>query len=98
MESDLCQKYNSFMAFDEEKFERDAEKTEHILAIREAFLRMEGEFTSFDLYNFINKNDLAEKVPIDNIVDALERFQQKGELKVVKEDLPRKYRRNIQPN
>jgi len=85
------------MAFDEEKFEWDMEKTEHILAIREAFLRMEGEFTSFDLYNFINKNELAEKVPIDNIVDALERFQNKGEVEIVEESTPTRFRRKIQP-
>lgn len=73
------------------------EKTEHILAIREAFLKMEGEFTSMDIYSFINKNELVETIPIDNIVDALERFQKKGELKVVKEDPPRKYRKIIRP-
>jgi hypothetical protein len=85
------------MSFDEEKFERDMEKTGHILAIREAFLKMEGEFTSMDIYRFINKNELAEKVPIDNIVDALERFQEKGELKVVNDTPPKKYRRTINP-
>jgi len=93
----LCKKYNSFMAFDEEKFERDAEKTEHILAIREAFLTMEGDFDCVDIFNYIRKQELAEQIPIDNIADALERFRKKGELKLVKEIPPKKYRRVIRP-
>ncbi len=85
------------MAFDEEKFEQDNEKTQRLLAIREAFLTMEGDFDCVDIFNYIRREEIVEQIPIDDIADALERFRKKGELKLVKETPPKKYRRIIQP-
>lgn len=83
------------MAFDDEKFRYDSEKTEHMLAIREAFLRIDGVFDCMDIYRLIKKEDLADEIPVDRIADALERFIKKGELKVVKETPPKKYQRTF---
>lgn len=69
------------------------EKTEHILAIREAFLTITGDFDCVDVFNYIQKKELAEQIPIDNIADALEKFREKGELRIVKEEPPKQYRR-----
>jgi len=85
------------MGFDEEKFERDMGKTQEMLAIREAFLKMEGIFDCVDIFNYINKQELTEGIPIDNIADALDKFHEKGELEIVKEEPPRKYKRTVQP-
>ena len=64
---------------------------------REAFLTIEGHFDCVDIFNYIRKQELTEQIPIDNIADALERFREKGELKLVKETPPKKYRRIITP-
>ncbi len=93
----LLERGKNKMAFDEEKFEHDAEKTVHMLAIREAFLKIEGVFDCMDIYKLIKKEDLVEQIPVDRIADALERFTIKGELEVVKQTPPKKYRRIIQP-
>ena len=71
------------MAFDNDRSDKNIEKTKEILAIREAFLMIEGEFDCIDIFNYIRKSDAAKQIPIDNIADALVEFCKKGECKEV---------------
>ena len=48
-----------------------------------------------DIYNAIRKLEDVEQIPIDDIADALETFRKQGDLKLIKETPPKKYRRVI---
>jgi len=85
------------MPYDDQKFEDDMQKTKEILAVREAFLQMDGDFDCVDLFNFLRKKEMSDNIPIDNISDILEKFCEKGEVEVVEKSSPTKYRRIIEP-
>jgi len=82
---------------DNDNFDQNLQKTKEILAISEAFLVIEGEFNCIDIFDYISKQEFAKQIPIDNIADALEEFRKKGELQIVKETPPRRYRRIVEP-
>ena len=85
------------MPYDDQKFEDDMQKTKEILAVREAFLQMAGDFDCVDLFNFLRKKEMSDNIPIDNISDILEKFCEKGEVEIVGKSSPTKYRRIIEP-
>lgn len=85
------------MTFYNDGFDKNIEKTKQILAIREAFLMIEGDFDCVDIFNYIRKQESVKQIPMDNIADALEEFREKGELVLAKITPPKKYRRIIQP-
>lgn len=76
--------------------EDDIQKTNEALAVRQAFLEMDGIFDSLDIFSHLKAKGMSENIPVDNISDLLERFLEKGEIEVVEKGTPTKYRKTIE--